>query len=76
MDRLPAVLPVLPLDEAAADAAAGARMALEAAGRGIGMADYRIAGICLARSVSLLTRNHRHFGRVDGLMLEPLPGLS
>jgi predicted nucleic acid-binding protein len=48
-------------------AAAAARQDLEGKGEGIGMADYRIAGICLSRSAILLTRNRRHYERVPGL---------
>lgn len=66
-------LPLLPLDEEAGIAAAEIRRNLEAAGSGIGMADYLIAGICLTRSASLLTRNLKHFERVPGLSLIRLP---
>lgn len=62
-------LPILPLDQEAADAAADVRRNLESSGNPIGMADYLIAGICLTRSANLLTRNRTHFGRVDGLTL-------
>lgn len=71
--RLLTALRILPFDEAAAQAAAGARRALEAEGRPIGMADYLIAGICLARSALLLTRNRTHFESVPGLRLANLP---
>ncbi len=69
VDRLLAALQVLPFDSAAAAAASKVRLALEAEGLGIGMADYLIAGICLARSSILLTRNRKHFERVPGLRL-------
>ncbi len=68
-ERLLDALEILPFDEAAAERAAGVRSALESRGEGIGMADYLIAGICLARSADLLTRNRKHFERVDGLKL-------
>jgi len=45
------------------------RLKLEKAGIGIGMADSLIAGIALAQGATLLTRNPRHFERVDGLKL-------
>jgi len=40
----------------AAERAAQARRELESAGAAIGMADYMIAGTCLAHSAILLTR--------------------
>lgn len=63
-----AALAILPFDAAAGEAAATARRTLEAAGQGIGMADYQIAGICIARSTPLLTRNRQHFERVPDLV--------
>jgi tRNA(fMet)-specific endonuclease VapC len=60
-------LTILPVDARAADLAATVRRELEAEGQGIGMADYLIAGVCLAREGTLLTRNTGHFGRVRGL---------
>ena len=53
-------------------AAAEARQRLEAQGTSIGMADYLIAGICLAHSATLLTRNRRHFEKVPGLLIAQL----
>ena len=70
--ELLAAIPTLPLDEAAANRAAETRRALEKAGEPIGMADSLIAGIVLVRSATLLTRNRRHFERVDGLPLADL----
>ena len=69
VEKLLGAMTILPLDSAAAAAAAAARQALEARGQPIGMADYLIAGICLSRSAVLLTRNRKHFERVDGLRL-------
>jgi tRNA(fMet)-specific endonuclease VapC len=69
VETLLSPLTILPLDEDSAIAASEIRQALERRGRGIGMADYLIAGICLSRSHSLLTRNREHFGRVEGLEL-------
>ena len=45
------------------------RRVLESQGQGIGMADYMIAGVCLANGGVLLTRNLDHFGRVPELAL-------
>lgn len=70
VEALLAPLAVLPLDAAAARAAADVRLVLEQAGQKIGMADYLIAGICLSTGASLLTRNRAHFERVPGLVLE------
>ncbi|MSR21115.1 MAG: type II toxin-antitoxin system VapC family toxin [Gemmatimonadetes bacterium] len=69
VEQLLAALPIIPFDERAAEKAAAVRLGLEAAGAPIGMADYMIAGICLARSAILLTRNRAHFERVPGLAL-------
>jgi tRNA(fMet)-specific endonuclease VapC len=62
-------LVTLPLDEESADRAAEVRRSLRADGLDIGMADSLIAGITLERSAILLTRNRRHFDRVEGLAL-------
>ncbi len=67
--QLLAAVRILPFDEPAATAAADAKRTLEAAGTPIGTADYLIAGICLARSAVLLTRNRKHFVRVPGLIV-------
>lgn len=67
-----AAFTVLPVDEAASRAAASVRRDLESSGTGIGLADYLIAGVCLARRCKLLTRNREHFRRVRGLSLVSL----
>jgi tRNA(fMet)-specific endonuclease VapC len=69
VDALVDALTVLPFDTPAADAAASIRLDLESRGKGLAMADYLIAGICVARSAILLTRNRDHFERVPGLIL-------
>jgi tRNA(fMet)-specific endonuclease VapC len=61
---------ILPFDREAADRAAGEAARLQAEGRPLPMADLAIAGICLELGASLLTRNRRHFERIDGLKLE------
>jgi tRNA(fMet)-specific endonuclease VapC len=74
--ELLAALTTLPLDQNCADAAARVRRTLEAAGTAIGMGDSLIAGIVLTNSGVLLTRNRRHFDRVEGLalsVLSPIP---
>jgi len=72
IDRLLSPLPLLPFDQRAGRLAAEVRRALETEGRTIGMADYLIAGTCLAHAASLLTRNRSHFERVPGLRLAAL----
>jgi predicted nucleic acid-binding protein len=71
--RLLDAIPTLPLDRRAADRAADIQRALGRKGGGIGMADSLIAGIVLTHDAMLLTRNRKHFGRVDGLKLATLP---
>ena len=57
------------LGSGAADRAAAVRRTLERKGSEIGMADSLIAGIVLNANGVLLTRNRRHFERVEGLSL-------
>jgi predicted nucleic acid-binding protein len=71
VERLLAAFTILPFDEVASREAAALRRELAAHGLPIGMADYMIAGICVARSAALLTRNRAHFERVPGLALVP-----
>jgi tRNA(fMet)-specific endonuclease VapC len=71
--RLLDTLPTLALDRPAADRAAEVQVALGRRGGGIGMADSLIAGIVLVHDAMLLTRNRRHFERVEGLKLATLP---
>jgi len=58
---------VLPFDLAAAEHAATVRAQLESQGTPIGPVDTLIAGIALSRNLTLVTRNTREFGRVNGL---------
>ena len=73
VDALLGGIDLYPLDEAAMRVAAGIRRNLEVDGMSLEAADCLIAGICIARSVPLLTRNRAHFERVQGLVLAPLP---
>ena len=50
------------------------RRQLESEGQAIGMADYMIAAVCIANDGVLLTRNRRHFERVEGLELSAFSG--
>lgn len=63
----------LPLDRESADCAAAVRRALDLRGAPIGMADSLIAGIVMTHDALLLTRNRKHFDRVEGLKLATLP---
>lgn len=69
VQQLLASLEVLPLDRVAAERAADVRRKLEQVGRAIGMGDSLIAGIALANSLPLFTRNTVHFERVAELEL-------
>lgn len=66
------VLPVFALDAEAADRAAAIRRHLQARGDDIGMADSLIAGVVLRHGGELMTRNRRHYERVEGLRLVDL----
>jgi tRNA(fMet)-specific endonuclease VapC len=61
---------ILPFDSAAAEVYGGLRAELEAAGKRLADPDLRIASIVLARDVTLVTGNVRHFSRVPGLRVE------
>lgn len=60
---------ILPFGPDEARIASEIRQQVEGQGRPIGMADYMIAATCLARDAILLTRNLKHFERVEGLRL-------
>ena len=62
-------LTIISLDASAADRAAEIRRHLEQKGHGIGMADSLIAGMVMVHHGNLLTRNERHFNRVQALKL-------
>jgi tRNA(fMet)-specific endonuclease VapC len=61
---------VLPFDDAAAEQYGSLRATLERDGRRLAEPDLRIASISLARDLTLVTANTRHFARVPGLRLE------
>ena len=61
---------ILPFDERAARAYGELRAHLERDGRRLDEPDLRIASICLARDLTLVTGNMRHFERVPGLRVE------
>lgn len=69
-DTLLPNLPVLPFDAAAARRYGEVRAELERRGTPTGDADLRIASIALARGLTIVTGNVRHFERVPGLTVE------
>ena len=73
VEQLLEALKILTLDVPAADRAAEIRRHLDQKGHGIGMADSLIAGIVVEHGAHLLTRNNRHFDRVQGLKLSHWP---
>ena len=73
VERFVSVIIELPLDRAAAEAAARIRADLERQGRSIGPYDLLIAGQSLASGLILVTNNIQEFQRVAGLNLESWP---
>lgn len=63
-------LPVLPFDADAARSYGEVRAELERRGTPIGEADLRIGAIGLARGLTVVTGNVRHFNRIPGLSVE------
>jgi tRNA(fMet)-specific endonuclease VapC len=61
---------ILPFDFAAAREAGAVRAALEKADRRIGMMDTLIAAHAKAMSLTVVTNNVAHFGKVKGLKVE------
>jgi tRNA(fMet)-specific endonuclease VapC len=64
-----AVIQVLPFDLAVSRKAAEIRLALGRRGETIGPMDTLIAATALAHDATLITRNEREFGRVQGLKI-------
>ena len=63
-------LPILPFDTAAARRYGEVRADLERRGTPLGDADLRIGAIALARELTMVTGNVRHFERIPGLSVE------
>ena len=61
---------VLPFDEQAAQVYGSLRARLEAEGRRLAEPDLRIGSIALARDLTLVTGNVKHFARIPGLRVE------
>ena len=60
---------MLPFDLKASEVSANIESSLDRKGKGIGIPDTLIAGICISNNVPLLTINTMHFPRVNGLNL-------
>lgn len=67
LEKLFAVIAVLPFDAAAAEEAARVRHELEAVGQKIGPYDLLIAGQALSARLILVSNNTREFARIRGL---------
>ena len=68
--RLIPNLPILPFDASAARHYGEVRAWLERRGTPVGDADLRIAAIALARGLTVVTANTRHFRRIPRLPVE------
>lgn len=71
---LPARLPVLPFDEAAARWLGAERARLAALGRPAPRTDGEIAAVAVSQGLTLVTRNRRDFADFDGLASEDWHG--
>ena len=69
-ETLPPNLPALPFDGAAARRYGEVRAELEHRGTPLGDADLRIGAIALARGLTVVTGNVRHFQRIPDLLVE------
>jgi tRNA(fMet)-specific endonuclease VapC len=74
IDTLLDAMTLLSFGPEEARVAADLRQRLESQGHAIGMAGYMIAAVCIANDGVLLTRNRRHFERVEGLKLSAITG--
>lgn len=63
-------VPVAPVTGAAAITAAAHGARLAAAGTPLAVQDMLIAGVALDGELPLITRNVRHFDRIEGLVIE------
>ena len=61
---------IIPLDNSSCDEAGRIRAALESQGTRIGDADSLIAGAALKHGETIVTRNVKHFSKVEGLLVE------
>jgi len=75
IDTLLAAMTIHSFGPEEARVAAEVRQQLEGQGQAIGMADYMIAAVCIANDGILLTRNRKHFERIEGLKLSGFAGV-
>jgi predicted nucleic acid-binding protein len=69
-DRLWSNIQILPFDRPAAETYGELRATLEQAGTPLSEPDMRIASIAVARGLTVVTGNVRHFSRISGLPVE------
>ena len=69
-ERLWPMVRMLPFDRAAGETYGRLRAELERAGTSLAEPDLRIAAIAVARDLTVVTGNVRHFSRVPGLQVE------
>ena len=70
VERLLAEIPVVPFGPDAAAEFGTIAANLSTRGVRVGIADELIAAHALSLGVTLVTHNHRHFGRIRGLKIE------
>ena len=70
LDVLLAMFTVLSFDEICARRFGLLKAGLERAGNSLDDMDLQIASIAIEHNAILVTHNQRHFGRIDGLMLD------
>jgi len=73
IDDLVSIMPVFPFEQKDAETSAQIYNDLKKAGKLIGNQDILIAGICINRDLSLVTRNTEHFSKISRLRLITFP---
>ncbi|ODS37598.1 hypothetical protein BEH94_10260 [Candidatus Altiarchaeales archaeon WOR_SM1_SCG] len=70
VDSLLSSYQVINFDKNASKEAGKIHSKLEKSGKGIGIRDVMIGAICLLNDAGLITRNVRHYSRIEGLRIE------
>jgi tRNA(fMet)-specific endonuclease VapC len=70
VDGLLSSYPIINFDKNASKEAGKIYTKLENAGKDIGIRDVIIGAICRANDASLITRNVKHYSRIEGLKIE------